>query len=43
MEHLGHTNIQTTIDTYGHLFPSVRVRIRLALEETSNEGLAAAA
>jgi integrase len=34
MEHLGHTNIQTTINTYGHLFPSVRDRIRSALEET---------
>ena len=33
MEHLGHTNIQTTINTYGHLFPSVRVRIRSALEK----------
>jgi integrase len=32
-EHLGHTNIQTTINTYGHLFPSVRVRIRTALEK----------
>jgi integrase len=34
MEHLGHTNIQTTINTYGHLFPSVRVRIRAALEDS---------
>ena len=34
MEHLGHTNIQTTINTYGHLFPSVRARIRAALEES---------
>ncbi|MBV9284801.1 MAG: site-specific integrase, partial [Acidimicrobiia bacterium] len=34
MEHLGHTNIQTTINTYGHLFPSVRDRIRTALEDT---------
>lgn len=38
MEHLGHTNIQTTINTYGHLFPSVRERIRVALEETWDEG-----
>lgn len=34
MEHLGHSKIQTTIDTYGHLFPSVRQRIREALETT---------
>ena len=37
MEHLGHTNIQTTINTYGHLFPSVRERIRSALEDTWDE------
>lgn len=37
MEHLGHTNIQTTINTYGHLFPSVRDRIRAALEDTWDE------
>lgn len=34
MEHLGHTNIQTTVNVYGHLFPSVRDRIRGALEDT---------
>lgn len=34
MEHLGHTNIQTTINTYRHLFPNVRERIRVALEDT---------
>lgn len=33
MSHLGHTNIQTTINTYGHLFPNVRERIRTALDE----------
>lgn len=38
MEHLGHTNIQTTINTYGHLFPNVRERIRIALEDTWDEG-----
>ena len=38
MEHLGHTNIQTTINTYGHLFPNVRERIRVALEDTWEEG-----
>ncbi|HET7722322.1 MAG TPA: tyrosine-type recombinase/integrase, partial [Acidimicrobiales bacterium] len=38
MEHLGHTNIQTTINTYGHLFPNVRERIRVALEDTWDEG-----
>lgn len=43
MEHLGHTNIQTTINTYGHLFPSVRERIKVALEETWDEGEAAGA
>jgi integrase len=37
MEHLGHTKIQTTIDTYGHLFPNVRERIRVALEQTWDE------
>ena len=42
MEHLGHTNIQTTINTYGHLFPSVRERIRVALEDTWQDGLTAA-
>jgi len=34
MEHLGHTSIKTTVDTYGHLFPSVRDRIRQALTDT---------
>jgi hypothetical protein len=43
MEHLGHTKIATTIDTYGHLFQSVRLRLRVALEETWDEGLADAA
>ncbi len=38
MEHLGHTNIRTTINTYGHLFPNVRERIRVALEDTWDEG-----
>jgi hypothetical protein len=38
MEHLGHTNIPTTINTYGHLFPNVRDRIRVALEDTRDEG-----
>jgi integrase len=38
MEHLGHTNIQTTINTYGHLFPNVRERIRVALEDTWDDG-----
>jgi hypothetical protein len=42
MEHLGHTNIQTTINTYGHLFPNVRERIRVALEDTWDEGHRAA-
>ena len=42
MEHLGHTNIQPTINTYGHLFPSVRERIRVALEETWEDGARAA-
>jgi integrase len=37
MEHLGHTKINTTIDTYGHLFPNVRERIRVALEQTWDE------
>ena len=37
MEHLGHSKIQTTIDTYGHLFPNVRERIRVALEQTWDE------
>ena len=37
MEHLGHTSIQTTINTYGHLFPSVRDRIRAHLEDTWEE------
>ena len=32
MEHLGHTTIKTTIDTYGHLFGRVHDRIRGALE-----------
>lgn len=35
--HLGHTNIQTTINTYGHMFPSVRDRIRESLELTLDE------
>lgn len=39
MEHLGHSKITTTIDTYGHLFPSVRDRIRSALEETWQEAV----
>ncbi|MDQ3896648.1 MAG: tyrosine-type recombinase/integrase [Actinomycetota bacterium] len=38
MEHLGHTNIQAHINTYGHLFPNVRERIRVALEDTWEEG-----
>ncbi len=38
MEHLGHTNIPTTINSYGHLFPNVRERIRVALEDTWDEG-----
>jgi hypothetical protein len=42
MEHLAHTNIQTTINTYGHLFPNVRERIRVALEDTWDEGHRAA-
>lgn len=37
MEHLGHTNIQTTINTYGHLFPEVHARIRESLERTLAE------
>lgn len=40
MEHLGHTKVATTIGTYGHLFPSVRDRIRVALEETWDDGRA---
>jgi hypothetical protein len=34
--HIGtdrHTNIQTTINTYGHLFPNVRERIWSALDD----------
>lgn len=38
MEHLGHASIGITIDTYGHLFPAVRERIRAALEVTWDEG-----
>jgi integrase len=38
MEHLGHTNIQTTINMYGHRFPAVRERVRAALEDTWQEG-----
>ncbi len=34
MHHLGHTNVQTTVNTYGHWFPEVQDRIRTALEET---------
>jgi len=33
MNHLGHTKIQTTIDTYGHMFPTVQERIRTNLED----------
>ena len=40
MEDLGHTKIQTTIDTYGHIFPAVRQRIRAALEDTWDEAAA---
>jgi hypothetical protein len=43
MEHLGHTNIQTTVNTYAAFFPSVRGRIRSALEATSERGRAAGA
>jgi integrase len=38
MEHLGHRSVQTTIDTYGHLFPSVHADIRAALERTWSGG-----
>ena len=37
MEHLGHEQ-QTTINTYGRLFPNVRERICVTLEETWDEG-----
>lgn len=33
-EHLGHTNIQTTINTYGHILPNVHTKIRESLERT---------
>jgi hypothetical protein len=42
MEHLGHTNIQTTVNTDAHLFPNVRERIRIALEDSWDEGHRAA-
>lgn len=31
---LGHSSITTTLDRYGHLFPSLDERLRLGLEET---------
>ncbi len=34
MHHLGHTSVNTTVNTYGHWFPEVQDRIRTALEET---------
>jgi integrase len=37
MEHLGHTNIQTAINTCGYLFPNVRERIREAPEDPWEE------
>jgi integrase len=40
MKHLGHTNIQTTINTYGHLFPEVQERIVAALDKTWDEAMA---
>src|SRR5688500_14731841 len=33
-----HTNVQTTINTYGHLFPNVRERIRAAFEDVWDAG-----
>jgi integrase len=38
MQHLGHTTVQTTINMYGHLFPSVHDDIRTALERTWGQG-----
>lgn len=33
-EHLGHSNIQTTINVYGHLFPDEKDRVAVALDAT---------
>jgi integrase len=33
MERLGHSSIQVTLDTYGHLFPELEVHITEGLDQ----------
>jgi len=39
MEWLGHSSVSTSLDRYGHLFPSLDQSLTTGLEETREEAL----
>jgi hypothetical protein len=40
MERLGHSSVQVTLDTYGHLFPAIDEALTEGLERTYQAALA---